>query len=290
MAGRTAPRGGLEGMAALVTGGGSGIGLGCALRLAADGAHVTICGRSEGKLAKGLEALRAAAAAGVTVQSIAADVTVEADVEAAVAKAAAPTGRLDAAIASAGGADWLGPLTQAPLDAWRRVLAVNLDGTFLTLKHAGAAMVRGGGGSFVGISSIAGARPHRWFGAYGPAKAGIEALCLMAADELGASGVRVNAVRPGLVATDLTVAMTTIASIRDDYLAQMPLGRVGTVEDVAALCRFLVGPESSWLTGQVIGTDGGHALRRGPDFSSILAGHWGPDGLRGVVPAGGGSA
>jgi NAD(P)-dependent dehydrogenase (short-subunit alcohol dehydrogenase family) len=273
-------------MAALVTGGGSGIGLGCAVRLAADGAHVTICGRTEAKLAKGLEALRAAAAPGVTVQAVAADVTSETDVEAAVARAAAATGRLDAVIASAGGADWLGPVTQAPLEAWRRVLAVNLDGTFLTLKHAAAAMVHGGGGSFVGISSIAGARPHRWFGAYGPAKAGIEALCQMAADELGASGVRVNAVRPGLVATDLTVAMTSIASIRDDYLSQMPLGRVGAVEDVAALCRFLVGPESSWITGQVIGTDGGHALRRGPDFSSILQGHWGAEGLRGVVPRG----
>jgi len=284
MAERRAGRGGLEGMAALVTGGGSGIGLGCAARLAADGAHVAICGRTEKKLAAALEALRAAAAPGAEVQAIAADVTVESDVEAAVAKAASVTGRLDAVIASAGGADWLGPVTQAPLEAWRRVLAVNLDGTFLTLKHAGARMARQGGGAFVGISSIAGARPHRWFGAYGPAKAGIEALCLMAADELGASGVRVNAVRPGLVATELTIPMTTIPALRDDYLAQMPLGRVGTVEDVAALCRFLVGPEASWITGQVIGTDGGHALRRGPDFSPILVGHWGEEGLRGVTP------
>jgi hypothetical protein len=105
-------------------------------------------------------------------------------------------------------------------------------------------------------------------------------------DELGASGVRVNAVRPGLVATDLTVALTAIPAIRDDYLAQMPLHRVGTTEDVAALCRFLVGPESSWITGQVIGADGGHSLRRGPDFSSILEGQWGKDGLRGVVGEG----
>jgi NAD(P)-dependent dehydrogenase (short-subunit alcohol dehydrogenase family) len=270
-------------MGALVTGGGSGIGLGCALRLAADGAHVTICGRSEERLRKAAEQIRGAAAPEGSVQWIAADVTDEAAVEAAVAKAASVTGRLAAVVASAGGADWLGPVTQLPFEAWRRVLAVNVDGTFLTLKHAARVMVEGGGGSFVGISSIAGARPHRWFGAYGVAKQGIEALCQMAADELGASGVRVNAVRPGLVATDLTVAMTSIASIRDDYLSQMPLGRVGTVEDIAALCRFLVGPESTWITGQVIGADGGHALRRGPDFSSILEGHWGKDGLRGVV-------
>lgn len=281
-----APRGGLEGMAALVTGGGSGIGLGCAVRLARDGAHVTICGRSEDRLAKGVEAIRAAAAPGVQVRSIAADVTREEQVEAAVARAAEPSGRLDAVIASAGGNDWLGPVTQLPFDAWRRVLSVNVDGTFLALKHAARVMVKGGGGSFVGISSIAGARPHRWFGAYGPAKSAIEALCLMAADELGASGVRVNAVRPGLVATDLTVAIAGIPAIRDDYLAQMPLGRVGQVEDIAALCRFLVGPESSWITGQVIGSDGGHALRRGPDFSSILEGAWGKDGLRGGPPKG----
>jgi NAD(P)-dependent dehydrogenase (short-subunit alcohol dehydrogenase family) len=276
-------------MAALVTGGGSGIGLGCAVRLAADGAHVTICGRSAERLEKGAEAIRAAAAPGAKVQTIAADVTQEDAVAAAVAKAASVTGRLEAVIACAGGADWLGPVTQCPLDAWKRVLAVNVDGTFLALKHAAPIMVRCGGGSFVGISSIAGARPHRWFGAYGVAKSGIEALCLMAADELGASGVRVNAVRPGLVATDLTVAMTTIPAIRDDYLAQMPLGRVGQVEDIAALCRFLVGPESTWITGQVIGSDGGHSLRRGPDFSPILKGHWGEAGLRGATGATGGA-
>jgi NAD(P)-dependent dehydrogenase (short-subunit alcohol dehydrogenase family) len=279
---------GLEGMSALVTGGGSGIGLGCAMRLAADGAHVTICGRGEERLKKGAEAIRASAAPGARVEWIVADVTQEEQVEAAVRKAASQTGRLEAVIASAGGADWLGPVTQLPLEAWRRVLSVNVDGTFLALKHAAPIMVKGGGGSFVGISSIAGARPHRWFGAYGVAKSGIEALCLMAADELGASGVRVNAVRPGLVATDLTVAMTTIPAIRDDYLAQMPLGRVGRVEDIAALCRFLVGPEASWITGQVIGSDGGHSLRRGPDFSPILEGHWGREGLRGGPPKGGG--
>jgi NAD(P)-dependent dehydrogenase (short-subunit alcohol dehydrogenase family) len=277
------PRGGLEGMAALVTGGGSGIGLGCAVRLAADGAHVTICGRGQERLDKGVAAIQAAAGPGVTVQSIAADVTQEDQVVAAVARAASVTGNLDGVIASAGGADWLGPVTQLPLDAWRRVMAVNVDGTFLTLKHAAQLMAKQGGGSFVGISSIAGARPHRWFGAYGVAKSGIEALCLMAADELGASGIRVNAVRPGLVATDLTVAMTTIPAIREDYLSQMPLGRVGQVEDIAALCRFLIGPESTWITGQVIGSDGGHALRRGPDFSAILEGSYGKDGLRGIV-------
>jgi NAD(P)-dependent dehydrogenase (short-subunit alcohol dehydrogenase family) len=277
------PRGGMEGMSALVTGGGSGIGLGCAARLAADGAHVTICGRTEAKLADAVKGIREGAAPGSSVQYAVCDVTDETQVEAAVECAAGVTGRLEAVIASAGGTEWMGPITQAPLDAWRRVLAQNIDGTFLTLKHSARIMVRGGGGSFVGISSIAGARTHRWFGAYGVGKAGIEALCLLAADELGASGVRVNVVSPGLVRTDLTGLLTQGGPVTEDYLAQMPLRRIGEPEDVAGLCRYLVGPESTWLSGQVIGIDGGHSLRRGPDFTAYMEPVWGADALRGVV-------
>jgi NAD(P)-dependent dehydrogenase (short-subunit alcohol dehydrogenase family) len=279
-----APRGGLEGMAALVTGGGSGIGLGCAVRLAADGAHVTICGRGEERLVKGAEAIRAAAAPGARVEWVCADVTREDQVEAAVRKAASLTGRLDGVIASAGGADWLGPVTQVPLEAWRRVLSVNADGTFLTLKHAASIMVEGGGGSFVGISSIAGARPHRWFGAYGPAKAGIEALVQMAADELGASNVRVNAVAPGLVDTELVAAITQGGPVLDDYLDQMPIARAGTVDDIAAAVAYLAGDQSPWVTGQVLHVDGGHSLRRGPLYTAFLEPVFGEDGLRGVMP------
>jgi NAD(P)-dependent dehydrogenase (short-subunit alcohol dehydrogenase family) len=277
------PQGGLEGMSALVTGGGSGIGLGCAVRLARDGAHVTICGRSEEKLLAGAAEIEATAAPGASVSTVACDVTDEDQVIEAVRKAAGATGRLEAVVASAGGTEWMGPITQAPLDAWRRVLALNIDGTFLTLKHATRLMVRQGGGAFVGISSIAGGSTHRWFGAYGVGKAGIEATCLLAADELGASGVRVNVVRPGLVRTGLTTLLTEGGPVTEDYLAQMPVSRVGTVEDVAGLCRYLVGPESSWLTGQVIGIDGGHSLRRGPDFRAYMEPVWGADALRGVV-------
>lgn len=277
------PQGGLEGMSALVTGGGSGIGLGCAVRLARDGAHVTICGRSEEKLLAAAAEIEAAAAPEASVSTVACDVTDEEQVRAAVAEAAERTGRLEAVVASAGGTEWMGPINQAPLDAWRRVLSLNIDGTFLTLKYATRLMVRQGGGSFVGVSSIAGGSTHRWFGAYGVGKAGIEATCLLAADELGASGVRVNVVRPGLVRTGLTTLLTEGGPVTEDYLAQMPVARVGAVEDVAGLCRYLVGPESTWLTGQVIGIDGGHSLRRGPDFRAYMEPTWGADALRGVV-------
>jgi NAD(P)-dependent dehydrogenase (short-subunit alcohol dehydrogenase family) len=276
----------LAGFSALVTGGGSGIGLRCAERLAADGASVTIAGRSEARLVDAVKAIEAVAANGVSVQSVPTDVTDEAAVEAAVAAATAVTGRLDGIVSSAGGSETIGPITQIDVDAWRRTVDLNLTGTMLTIKYGARMMVRQGGGSIVAISSVAGTATHRWFGAYGPAKAGLEMLCMVAADELGASGVRVNTVRPGLTRTDLVEAITAPGPVLDDYLACMPLGRVGEPEEVAALVRFLIGPEAGWITGQNVGVDGGHALRRGPDLSGMLAGVFGADGLRGIVPEG----
>ena len=114
------------------------------------------------------------------------------------------------------------------------------------------------------VSSIAGHLTHRQLGAYAVAKAGVEMLVRNAADELGGYGIRVNAVRPGLAPTDTSGPLNDHDGTRRDYLAQMPLGRTGTVEDVAALVAFLAGPDSTWITGQLIGVDGGHSLRRGP--------------------------
>jgi 7-alpha-hydroxysteroid dehydrogenase len=274
----------LKGYAALITGGGSGIGLACAKRLAADGAAVTICGRTESRLAEAVAAIRQRLGAAATVQWVGCDVTCEEQVVAAVRKASEPTGGLQAVVASAGGTQFLGPLVMTPLDIWERVIALNITGTFLTLKHAAPVMAHGGGGSFVGMSSIAGPLTHRYFGPYSVGKAGIEALVRLAADELGPSKIRVNAIRPGLVATDMVAAITAGGPVLDDYVAQTPLGRIGTVDDVAELARFLVGPESEWLTGQLIGIDGGHALRRGPDYTPVVEPIYGRDALRGARP------
>ncbi|HKE73956.1 MAG TPA: SDR family oxidoreductase [Acidimicrobiales bacterium] len=272
----------LDGYAALVTGGGSGIGLGCAVALAADGAAVTLAGRSEERLAAGAKTVEAARP-GAVVQTISTDVTDEDQVAAAVALASGPTGRLDGVVASAGGSETIGPITHTDVGAWRRTLDLNLTGTMLTIKHAGQVMARQGAGSIVAISSIAGAVSHRWFGAYGPAKAGIDMLCRMAADELGASGVRVNSVQPGLTRTELATFLHSTEAVLADYIAQMPLARMGEPEDVAGAVRFLLGPESGWVTGQVIAVDGGHTVRRGPDLSPVLEGLFGADGLRGIV-------
>jgi len=254
----------LTGMHALVTGGGTGIGLGCARRLAADGATVTICGRRRDVLDE------AVAAIGGTARAITADVTSEDDVAAAVAAASAPDGALDIVVANAGGAATAGPLVLVDRAGWEQTLTLNVTGTWSLIRHAAPAMARSGGGSVIALSSIAGHLTHRHLGAYAVAKAGIEMLVRNAADELGAYGIRVNGVRPGLVPTDASSALNDHAATREDYLDQMPLGRTGTVEDVAALVAFLAGPESTWITGQLIGVDGGHSLRRGPDLGGLF--------------------
>ncbi len=275
----------IAGFSALVTGGGSGIGLGAAKRLAADGAHVTICGRTEARLQDGLAEISAVAADGVTVQTVAADVTNEDDLQRAVAAASTPTGRLEIAFACAGGSMHMAPIVVSDVEAFRSTVELNVMGTFLTLKHVAPVMARGGGGSFIGMSSIAGTKTHRYMSAYCVGKAGIDMLVRVAADELGESNVRVNAVQPGLVDTEIVTGITTGGDVLEDYLAQMPIPRVGTVEDIAAAVRFLAGPESGWITGQSLAIDGGHNLRRGPDYRPFAEPAYGADALRGVLPA-----
>ena len=274
---------GLEGYATLITGGGSGIGLGCAVRFAADGAHVTICGRSAERLEQAAETIREKAADGVEVQWIPTDVTDEEQVIAAIELAATPTGLVDGVVASAGGGHGLYPLTQIPLESWQQTIDLNLTGTFLCIKHWARLMAPHGRGSFVGMSSIAGQQTHRWFGPYGPAKAGIEALCDTAADELGASGLRFNSIRPGLTDTDLISFVTAGGPVLDSYLAQTPLARYATVDDIAGLARYLLGPDSAFVTRQNIAVDGGISLRGGPDYSGMLEGLYGAEALRGIV-------
>ena len=259
----------LDGYGALVTGGGSGIGEGCAAALVRDGAAVTICGRTPDKLEAAAARLRVVSS-GAVVQTIVADVTDEEQVRAAVAKAAEPVGGLHAVVASAGGSLHSGPLALSDAEQVRSTVELNIMGTFLPLKHAAPLLAASGVGSFVGISSHAGLGTFRFLGAYGAAKAGLDQLVRVAADELGASRVRVNSVRPGIVANELMAPITQGGAVLDSYLANIPLHRVGTVEDVAALVRFLVGPESSWITGQCISIDGGQSLRSGADFSPFV--------------------
>ena len=268
----------LGGLQALVTGGGSGLGLATAQRLAADGAVVTICGRDEAKLDRALESLPPSA------RRVVCDVRYEESVRAAVVHAA-EGGGLHIAVANAGTGSF-GPITTTDLSAWNSVMETNLTGVFLTFKHAGGAIAKAGGGAMVAISSIAGALTHRYMTPYCVSKAAVEMLVKNAADELGMVGVRVNAIRPGLVPTELSTTLTTNPEIQADYLEQMPLGRNGTPEEIAEAVRYLVGPESAWTTGQVIAVDGGHTLRRGPDMHSMFEAAVGAEALRKMLEGG----
>ena len=268
----------------LVTGGGTGIGRACAAALARDGAAVTICGRTASKLEEAAVQIAAGAGHGGRVQTVVADVTRENDVRGAVARALEPTGRLDGCIANAGGGGAIAPYHLQQTEEFLRVLHLNALGTMLCLKHSVPPMVEAGGGSFVGMSSIAGHLTHPYFGAYCVAKAGIEEMMRNAADEFGARGVRANAVAPGFIATELMAAIPRDSPTYRSYLENTPLGDVGRPEDVAELARFLMGPESRWITGQVIAVDGGHGLRRGPDFGPFIEPALGRDVLSGRLP------
>lgn len=265
----------------LVTGGGSGIGKGVAQSLAHCGADVMIIGRDGGRLAAA--ATEIAADATGTVRFEPADVTDEDQVARTIETVTSWNGRLHGVVHCAGGSQTIGPITQIDSEAWRRTVDLNVNGTMYVLKHSAREMVRAGGGSFVGISSIAASNVHRWFGAYGVTKSALDHLMMLAADELGPSWVRVNAIRPGLIRTDLVQVIIDSPEVSEDYRQCTPLPRIGEVTDIANLAMFLLSDSASWITGQIINVDGGHGLRRGPDMSAMLAPVFGADGLRGVV-------
>lgn len=257
---------------ALVTGGGSGIGLACAQQLARAGLRVTISGRSQERLDQALTELPDNAAA------VSADITDPEAMATAVEIASDDDGGLSVVVANAGAAFAVGPLALVRPADFAKELEVNVTGTFITLQAAAPAMAKAGASSFVAVSSIAGILTHPNMAAYGVAKAGLEMLVRNAADELGRFGVRVNGVRPGLVPTGASDPLVTNDATRQDYLDQMPLGRLGQVEDIAEVVTFFASPASSWITGQIISADGGHSLRRGPNIEGLLG-----DGLEKVV-------
>jgi len=269
--------GALDGYSVLVTGGGTGIGEACAAALLADGAAVTICGRTAATLE---DAAGRLSTGGGSVAWTTADVTVEDEVAAAVAAAVEHGGgRLDGVVGNAGGSRHLGPIVLADVEAVRATLDLNIIGAFLTLKHAAPHLADSGRGSYVGISSHAGRDSFRFMGAYGAGKAGMDHLLRVAADEMGGAGIRVNSVQPGVIATEIMGAITGGSPVLDSYLTEIPLKRVGEPEEIGALVRFLIGPESGYITGQAISIDGGQSLRKGADYGAFAQGAYGTDPL-----------
>jgi len=224
---------------------------------------VMICGRTESRLEAVVADL---ARAGLTANYTVADVTQEADVARAIERTVQAAGNLRGVVANAGGGGGLVPYHLQDADEFMRVLTLNVLGTMLCVKHAVPHLVAAGGGSFVGMSSLAGAVTHMVFGAYPVGKAGIDAMMRNAADEYGPAGVRFNSVQPGFVTTEIMEGIPRDSAVFESYLVNTPLGGTSTPEEVASVVSFLIGPDSSRVTGQAIAIDGGQHLRAGPDF------------------------
>ncbi len=268
--GATPGAGELEGLSILVTGGGTGIGAGIALRIAREGGWVTICGRTEGTLRSTAERINAEAGR-EAVRWRVADVTVESDVQELLEDGASWKGGLEGLVANAGGGGALLPMHLQDVEQYERVLKLNVVGTLLLVKYSVPLFARRtGGGSFVAISSIAGHLTHPFFGPYPVSKAAVEELVRNAADEYGEADVRFNAVRPGLTRTDSMAFVAPESPIYQSYDVNTPMGDGSDVDDVAQLVSFLLSRRARRMTGQVINVDGGLCLRRGPDWSTMV--------------------
>jgi NAD(P)-dependent dehydrogenase (short-subunit alcohol dehydrogenase family) len=251
---------------AVVVGGGSGIGLASTRALARDGARVTIAGRTEQKL---VDATTTLADEGLDVAYCVCDALDGSSVRDAVEAASDERRRLQIAVVVPGGGG-MSPVLLFDDDTFSREVDGNVRPVFLFLKYAGQAMVRSGSGSFIAISSTASVFSTRYLASYAAGKAAVDQLVRVAADELGPLGVRVNSVQPGLTQTAATEGMFRNPKMRDAFLAEQPIPRHGQPDDIAQAVRYFAGPESSWVTGQLLTVDGGNTLRSFIDYASVV--------------------
>lgn len=251
----------LTGKNVVVTGGGRGIGRGIARAMAAGGAAVVVAGRSAQPLHDTVVELRELGATAIAVDC---DIARADDLTRLIDAATDANGPIDCWVNNAGSANAedVGPLIDLREDQFDAVVDLNLKWTFFAAQAAARAML-GRGGSIVNISSRSGSQPCPMTGHYGAAKAGVESLTATMAVEWGHHGIRVNAVAPGLVPTEESLAAGGSMSKPSRVARQVesvPLRRLGTVADIGAVCAFLAADESAWITGETIQVTGGSRI------------------------------
>jgi 3-oxoacyl-[acyl-carrier protein] reductase len=241
----------LSGKVAVVTGGGRGIGLAIAQRMARSGARLAVWDNEPARTAKGSEADKIGAA-GLTV-----DVSNADTVARAVAETEQRVGPVDILVNSAAIGGVNTTVAEYPVDEWRAVIDVNLTGTFLTCRAVTPGMQRRGYGRIVNIASIAGKEGNPNACAYSASKAGVISLTKSLGKELATAGVCVNAITPAVIQTEM-LKQSTQAHI-DYMVSKIPMGRLGQVDEIAALVCWLASAECSFSTGAVFDISGGRA-------------------------------
>jgi NAD(P)-dependent dehydrogenase (short-subunit alcohol dehydrogenase family) len=247
----------LHGKRAIITGAGSGIGRASAKLFAAEGAHVLAVDRVRASVDATVAEITTA---GGTAIAMTADAGAEADVKAVVDRAVAEFGGLDVVYANAGISGGLVPLLEQTVELWQEILRINLIGPFLAIKYAAPQMIRQGKGSIVCTASVAALRANAGGSPYAASKAGVVSLVQTAANALSGSGVRINAICPGLIETGMTRPIFERARERgtEHKIGQLnPLQRHGVPDEIAATALFLASDEASYVNGQAFAVDGG---------------------------------